>query len=494
MKTKPELLNTRLLKNIFIALWAITAITARSSAYAQSAPIVANCLTNFISPLVVPITGELREILIDDSCKYVYVTNRSANRVEVFSLSTGALVTPITVGSQPSGLDTSPDGKTLYVANSGGNDISLVDLATGTETGNVFVPGNFINDTPFSLAVANNGTVLFSTTFAGSGFGGRMMQLDPPTKTVTQRTDFWFGGTNTEATFLKASGDRSAIGIVAGDISSGPVFKYLAATDTFTVEKDLSSFISNIALDLSGAVALVNPGTFILDSNLNMVGSIPGGSFGVAVQPSGTIGYQVGSSRIDVLDLVKFTKSDSLDIGDTVDNANPLGFGSGVGRMAISRDGQLLAVITDHGLSVVKTNLVKVSTMSRLSAEAEIELSGAARPAWFEVTTRFKLSADSDGIAPLKESVTLQLGSSTITIPAGALHGSRNGFNFSGKIGAVYLTAELKILNKDDYRFTANGSGIDLTGTSIPINVGLIIGNDQGSVKLVAGEVNVRSR
>jgi hypothetical protein len=142
----------------------------------------------------------------------------------------------------------------------------------------------------------------------------------------------------------------------------------------------------------------------------------------------------------------------------------------------------------------VKTNLIKVSTMPSLSADAEIELGGAARPAWFEVTTRFKLSADGDGIHPMKESVTLQLGSSTITIPAGALHSFRNGFNFSGKIGAVYLTAELKILNKGGYRFTAKGSGIDLTGTSIPINVGLIIGNDQGSVKLVAGEVNARSR
>jgi len=494
MKTEPELLNTGLLKNIFITLWTITATTVWSPLYAQGVPIAANCLTNFTSPLVIPIVGELRDVLIDDSCKYVYVTNKSENRVEVFSLRTGKLVTPIAVGSQPSGLDTSPDGKTLYVANSGGNNISVVNLASGIETSKFFVPGDFSNDTPFSLAVANNGIVLFSTTFSGSGFGGRMMQLDPSTKAVTQRTDFWYWGTNTEVTFLKASGDRSTIGIVAGDISSGPVFKYLSASDTFTPEKDLDSFISNIALDFSGSVMLVNPGTFVLDSNLNMTGSIPGGSFGVAVQPSGTIGYQVGSSRIDVLNLAKFTKIGSLDTGDTVGTADLLGFGSGVGRMAISRDGQLLAVITDHGLSVVKTNLVKVSAMSSLSAEARIDLDRAARDTWFEITTRFKLNKNSDGIVPLKENVTLQLGSSNITIPAGALHSSRKGFIFIGKIGTVWLTAELKKLNQGEYRFIANGRGVNLTGTSIPINVGLIVGNDQGNVKLVAGEVNVQSR
>src|SRR5437899_6174581 len=77
--------------------------------------------------LNVPLSGQLNDILIDDACQHVYVTNASTNHVDVYSLQTGKLDTPIQVGSLPAGLDLSPDGATLYVANSGGNNFSVVD-------------------------------------------------------------------------------------------------------------------------------------------------------------------------------------------------------------------------------------------------------------------------------------------------------------------------------------------------------------------------------
>jgi DNA-binding beta-propeller fold protein YncE len=39
--------------------------------------------------------------------------------------------TPIPVGSDPQGIDITPNGKTLYVADSGGQTISKVTIATG---------------------------------------------------------------------------------------------------------------------------------------------------------------------------------------------------------------------------------------------------------------------------------------------------------------------------------------------------------------------------
>jgi len=310
------------------------------------------CIATFTSPLSIPVTGTLTELIFDDQCQHVYLTNATNNTVEVFSLQTGTLQAPIQVGSAPTGLDTSPDGRTLYVANSGANNISVVDLTTGVEKMKVPVPAGFSNDTPFSLAVAKNGLVLFSTTFAGSGFGGRVLQLDPSSNTVSQRQDFFVGGTTTEATFLRASGDRSAVGAVAGDISSAPVFRYSSDTNLFSPEKDLNGFVSYIALDQTGSTILVNPGTYVLDASLNLSGTIPGGGFGVAVDPTGAIGYQVGQARIDVLDLKTLTSTDSLEVGDTLQNAN--GFAHGPGELAISRDGTILAVITDHGFSLVQ--------------------------------------------------------------------------------------------------------------------------------------------
>ncbi len=322
---------------------------------------VADCTVSLPSPFLVPVSGSLSEILIDQTCEHVFVTNTSNNQVEVLSLQSGMLEAAIAVGSAPAGLAMTPDGGTLYVANSGDTTISVVDLAMGVEVRQINVPPGFSNDRPFSIAVANNGLALFSTTFAGSGFGGRMMQLDVASDAVSQRTDFWFFGTTTEITYLKPSGDGSTIAIVAGDISSGPVFTYAAGTDSFSPERDLNSFVSYIASDAPGSTFLVNPGTYVLDSDLNLSGTIFGGGFGVALEGSGTIGYRVVASGIDILDPVSFLTIGSLDLGDTVATASPFNR-IGVGRMAISADGSLLAVITDHGVSVVQTTTAVASS------------------------------------------------------------------------------------------------------------------------------------
>lgn len=81
-------------------------------AYASNPP---RCLEPSTSPLVVPVNARLRQILIDDACVRVYATNASTNEVYVFSLLDGTASAPIAVGSLPAGLDTSPDGKTMYV-------------------------------------------------------------------------------------------------------------------------------------------------------------------------------------------------------------------------------------------------------------------------------------------------------------------------------------------------------------------------------------------
>jgi uncharacterized protein (TIGR03437 family) len=57
------------------------------------------------------------------------------NRVEVFDMATQQFLTPIKVGQLPHSLAIGTDGITLYVANSGGETISVVDLDRGVQTG-----------------------------------------------------------------------------------------------------------------------------------------------------------------------------------------------------------------------------------------------------------------------------------------------------------------------------------------------------------------------
>ncbi len=255
-----------------LAVWLVHTEVRGSTASA-----VTPCAQGITSAVFVPVNGApLSDIRIDDSCTHVYVSNSTLNEIEVYSLQTKSLESPIAVGSAPDGFDITPDGRAMYVANSGGNNISVVDLDTKAELRKIFVPAGFLNDRPFSIAIANNGKAFFSTTFAGSGFGARMMQLDLATDALMQRTDFYAYGTTTEVTRLRASADRTRIAIVAGDISSGPVFAYTSAIDSFTPERDLNAFVAYIAADATGAHFLVDPGTYVLNQSMNVAGTVPG--------------------------------------------------------------------------------------------------------------------------------------------------------------------------------------------------------------------------
>jgi hypothetical protein len=69
----------------------------------------------------------------------VYLTNVAYNQVEVFRVTDNTFATPINVGSQPWGIALWPrdtlggNGDTVIVANSGGTDLSIVDLNLGRE-------------------------------------------------------------------------------------------------------------------------------------------------------------------------------------------------------------------------------------------------------------------------------------------------------------------------------------------------------------------------
>jgi DNA-binding beta-propeller fold protein YncE len=301
---------------------------------------------------LVPVGGTLRRILVDPCNAHVYVSNQAQNEIEDYSIATGALQAPIAVGSEPNGFDITPDGALLYVANTGGTNLSVVSLATRTEQRKINTPTGFLDDTPLSLAIAANGRALFSTTFAGSGFGGRMLSLDLATDVISPQTDFFIGGTTTEATVLEASGDRSAIASVAGDISSAPVFLYRAATGAFSPEHDLGGFISEVAVNVDGTELLVD-GTVVLDGSLDQLGTVvPTGGPWAAYAPSGHVAYRASAAGIDVIDTAHFMVTATIPVIADTTQGSAFG-GSAVGNMAVSSDGAWLAMITDHGVTLV---------------------------------------------------------------------------------------------------------------------------------------------
>jgi len=105
----------------------------------------------------------------------------------------------------------------------------------------------------------------------------------------------------------------------------------------------------------------------------------------------------------------------------------------------------------------------------------------------FEVKGSFTLGAASDGIDPLAQDVTLQVGTFTATIPNGSFtrHG-KHQLTFEGVVDGVKLEVEIRERPDGRFKFKAEGEGADLSGTVNPVTVGLSIGDDGGSTTVTA--------
>ena len=103
------------------------------------------------------------------------------------------------------------------------------------------------------------------------------------------------------------------------------------------------------------------------------------------------------------------------------------------------------------------------------------------------MTAIFTLGSNNNGIAPLTEAVTVQVGTFSTTIPAGSFTQNKGRFTFEGVINGVRLEAVLRSLTLgNDYEFKVEGKDADLTGTANPVTVGLTIGDDSGSTTVTA--------
>jgi hypothetical protein len=105
----------------------------------------------------------------------------------------------------------------------------------------------------------------------------------------------------------------------------------------------------------------------------------------------------------------------------------------------------------------------------------------------FDLNESFTLGKNSNGINPLTENVTLQIGTFSVTIPAGSFKKNPNGrFAFEGVINGVSLQVQIVPLGNNIFTFKAEGTGVDLTGLTNPVTVVVTIGIDSGSTTATA--------
>jgi hypothetical protein len=155
---------------------------------------------------------------------------------------------------------------------------------------------------------------------------------------------------------LKANAAHSLI-TASGrvDSTSGVLALYTSASDSVTPWHDLPG-TGSVSAAAGGSRVLAIPGASVLDGGLVVRGTIPGGGKGVAVNASGTTGYRVQDTSIDILDLAGAVQVGSLALPEPV--------GTALGTVAITPDGTRLAVLTASGLSIVDAHAASIEPKS----------------------------------------------------------------------------------------------------------------------------------
>jgi DNA-binding beta-propeller fold protein YncE len=283
------------------------------------------------------------DVVINPSSTTAYLTVTAKNEVAVLNLLTGTYFKPIPVGSAPKGIDITPDGKTLYVCDSGGQTISKVNIATRKVT-TISTPPGILNDTPYSIAVMNNRHALYTTTFSGSGFGANVYDLNLTTHASTVVTKMGINGQVTEVTPLSRSADHSTVGAVLGDDSGGRFDVYTAATGN-VVSGSLNNFLSSSALDGDGSTMLVDGSSVIDAASGSLLGTISDSCGSSALTALGSKGYCLEQQSIVTLNITRFLT------GKTISLPMPA---SGGAQLALSHNGRVLVAETSGGATIIE--------------------------------------------------------------------------------------------------------------------------------------------
>jgi hypothetical protein len=105
----------------------------------------------------------------------------------------------------------------------------------------------------------------------------------------------------------------------------------------------------------------------------------------------------------------------------------------------------------------------------------------------FVLRELFTLGAVSNGINPLTQNLTLQIGTFSVTIPPGSFKQiTMRIYVFQVVINGVDLRVQILALSNTIYALAAEGKNVNLSGLTNPVTVVLTIGNNRGSTVATA--------
>lgn len=172
---------------------------------------VIDAATQVVTPF--SIGNDLWDLVLDPAEDTLYVADRGNDEVHVFDLDTQAVTDSVTVGDDPWGIDRTPDGARLVVANEDDNTLTVIDTATlGTTT--VTLPAGA---DPRDVDITSGGDFAYIPSGDVPGDDG-VYVLDLGTLTITGTVSI--GGTNANALAVHPEGPEFET-IFADSFTSG---------------------------------------------------------------------------------------------------------------------------------------------------------------------------------------------------------------------------------------------------------------------------------
>lgn len=171
---------------------------------------------------------------------------------------------------------------------------------------------------------------------------------------------------------------------------------------------------------------------------------------------------------------------------DNVGNAYVIGSTRTTGSGFPGTSGSLIQSTFSGSTDAFVAKITSNTPFAAFKPQAEIDWR-QRRSDSFQVRASFTLNQSSNGIHPLTEAVTVQVGSFATTIPAGSFKLKKGRYVFEGIINGVKLEAVFRsMMLGNDYEFTVEGKGAEFSKTEDVVTVGLTIGDDSGSQTITA--------
>ena len=238
----------------------------------------------------------------------IYVTNQLDNTASVIDGGTHKTVATVRVGVSPAQMAVSPDRKSVYIANTGSNDVSILSTADNTVATTIALPRD---SRPIGVALNPNGRYLYTA----DGGSNRVSVLDTGAKRVVASVRV---GTQPVSVAVAPDGKT----VYAANSGSGDVSVIDARTNRVVRAIPTGRFPSGVAVTRDGAsvyvtnelsgVTVINAGSGRVQARLREPSP-----FSVAISPDGDRAYvtSLGPGTVTAIDTGTHRVRSSVSVG-----------------------------------------------------------------------------------------------------------------------------------------------------------------------------------